>query len=179
MGSISRELEFWFEQLERKEDSSRIIQAIDRLAELKHPEIEEILFSLIDTRKDEKIRIKAIQTLKKINLSDSFRAFNILKYLLLDENKNIRRAILQAIVDLDEVKALKYLTQYYYSSYSKGVKTEVMAAINDLSKILEEKKQKKKININQKKITQKKLIDKPPKKVDEFDYKEYIKKFFE
>ena len=175
MGSISRELKFWFEQLEEPDPKKRI-QAINNLIEKKHPKIAEILIDIAETEKSEEVRINAIQALGKFGFSG---VFDTLKKLLIGESEGVRKTAIRTIVDLGDISAIRYLTRYYYSSYSEGVKPDVKIAINDLLYILDKEKQKNRPEVPQIKKIQEKVIEKTPRSEKDFDYKKYIKKFFD
>ncbi|NVM03303.1 MAG: HEAT repeat domain-containing protein [Candidatus Helarchaeota archaeon] len=178
METPSKNLEFWFKQLEDS-DPNKKIQAIEKLIELRHPKIVDILIEVAEAEKSETTRIIAIRALGKIEVSNHSEIFDILKNLLIGENPKIRKAVLRTIVDLGDVSAIKYLTKYYYSDHSVGIKPDVSKALADLSKVLDEIKKDSKLKKLNKKIIQKKLPGKSPKKENDIDYKKHIKKFFD
>ncbi|MFX1450117.1 MAG: HEAT repeat domain-containing protein [Promethearchaeota archaeon] len=172
-----RNLEFWFKQLEDP-DPTKKIHAIERLIELKHPNIIDILIEIAETEKNELTRIKAIRSLGKIDADNPTEIFDILKKLLIGENPKIRKAVLRTIVDLGDVSAIKYLTKYYYSDHSIGIKPDVTKALDDLSKILDELKNDSEVKNWKKTIIQKNSLEKSSKKENDLDYRKHIKKFF-
>ena len=178
MGSIPRDLELWYQKL-HKSDPEKKIQAIDKLIRNNHPEIEDILINIAETEENEKVRIKSIRTLGKLKAPHPSDISCTFKNLLIDESIKIRKSTIRAIVDLRDITMIKYLTKYYYSDKSEGVKTEVSVAINDLLKILDEKKSNSEKSNVKKKQKQKKLINKKLKSKKEIDYNSYIKKFFD
>ncbi len=177
MGSMPNNFDILFLQTDEKDTDKKIL-AIDLLIQKKFPEAEKILIDLSINEKDEDVRIKAIQTLGKLKVPDPSNLFETLKKILITESAEFKKAALQAIVNLGDISAIKYLTKYYYSEHSKGIKDEVNEALEELMKPIDEKKPKTKSKKHIKKQKQKKLIEKAPKKKKDLDYESYIKKFF-
>ncbi|MFX0135121.1 MAG: HEAT repeat domain-containing protein [Candidatus Hodarchaeota archaeon] len=177
MKPSSKNLDFWLKQLEDS-DPNKKVQAIEKLIELKHPNVVDILIEVAETEKNEVTRIKAIRSLGNIDVSDPTDIFDTLKKLLIGENPKIRKAVLRTIVDLGDISAIKYLTKYYYSDHSIGIKKDVNKALDDLSKVLDEVKMDNKLKKWNKTIIQKKLAVKSPKKENDIDYEKHIKKYF-
>ncbi len=178
MEPSSKNLEFWLKQLEDS-DLDKKMQALEQLIELRNPEIMDILIEVAEIEKNETLRIKAIQALGKLDVSDPTDIFNVLKKLLIGENPKIRKAVLRTIVDLGDISAIKYLTKYYYSDHSVGIKPDVSKALEDLSKVLDEIKKDKKVKKSNMTTIQKKLPIKSTNKENDIDYQKYIKKFFD
>jgi len=177
MGSIPRNLEFWFDHF-YKQDPDQKIRTIEKLIHLKYPKTNEILIETIETEQNEEVRIYAIQNLKKVKDLDLNETYSTLKSLLIGESAEIRKSVLRTIVDLADISAIKYLTKYYYSEHSKGIKKEVNAAINDLLKIADEQNQNIKNIAENETRSQAEYAQKVRSPKNERDYKKYIKKFF-
>ena len=176
METPSKNLDFWFKQLEDSDPNKRI-QAIEKLIVMRHPKIVDILIEVAETDKSEKARVMAIRALGKIEMSNPSETFAILKNLLIGENPKIRKAVLRTIVDLGDISAIKYLTKYFYSDHSIGIKIDVGKALADLSKVLDESKKDDKSKKLNKAMVQEKLSLKPSKKENDIDYKKHIKKY--
>ncbi|MHA1376868.1 MAG: HEAT repeat domain-containing protein [Candidatus Helarchaeota archaeon] len=178
MKYTQQEFEYWVNQLENEDPDEKNL-ALNKLFQMNYPQIQKILIKLAESKNNEKVRIEAIRLLGNLELTDKADIFKTFKQLLIKNSPAVRKATLKAIVKSSDISAIRYLTKYYYSKYSEGVKEEVNQALEAFLKNSDNKNSKVRLLESNKKLRQKGLTEESLKSKDDIDYKKNIKKYFD